>query len=87
MRTAEASQMFGTDEVALFDRPAVRVVRTTRGGAACYLLRVRQGASRSLIAAARQVLTEAGREIGERVLGDVTETEFEVLEPSWTAAA
>jgi hypothetical protein len=74
-------------ETTVFERPSVSVVRTTRSGECCYLLRVRSGASRSLVTAATRALTDAGRELAQRTLGDVTEVEFEILSPAWAAAA
>ena len=81
-----ASQAQGR-EITVFDRPGVRVVRTVRGAEDCYLLRVHDGASRSLVAAATATLARAGGECGQRSLGDVTEIEFAVLEPAWADAA
>jgi hypothetical protein len=71
----------------VFDRPGVCVVRTVRGGEACYLLRVRRGASRSLVTAATRTLADAGRERGQRTLADLTEVEFAIREPVWAEAA
>jgi hypothetical protein len=91
MRVAEAKQMSTSQqqgtEVSVFDRPGISVVRTTRSGASCYLLRVRSGASKSLVSAATRTLADAGCELAQRTLGDVTEYEFEVLSPAWSAAA
>jgi hypothetical protein len=74
-------------EVTVFDRPGVSVVRTIRGDQGCYLLRVRRGASRSLVTAATRTLADAGQQRGQRTLGDVTEVEFAVLAPAWVEAA
>ncbi len=74
-------------EVTVFDRPGVSVVRTVRGDQGCYLLRVRPGASRSLVTAATRTLSEAGEQRAQRSLGEVTEVEFAVLEPVWAEAA
>jgi hypothetical protein len=74
-------------EVTVFDRPGVSVVRTARDDQRCYLLRVRPGASRSLVTAATRTLADVGRQLGQRIVGDVTEVEFAVLEPLWAEAA
>jgi hypothetical protein len=82
-----ADQQAASPEVTVFDRPGVSVVPAVRGDEGCYLLRVRRGASRSLVTAATRTLADAGQERGQRTLGDVTEVEFAVLEPVWAEAA
>jgi hypothetical protein len=82
-----AGQQAPGPEVTVFERPGVTVVRTVRGDEGCYLLRVRRGASRSLVTAATRTLADAGSERGRRTLGDVTEVEYAVLAPVWAEAA
>jgi hypothetical protein len=82
-----AGQLVQGLEVTVFDRPGVSVVRAVRGDQGCYLLRVRRGASRSLVSAATRSLADAGSERAQRTLGDVTEVEFAVREPVWAEAA
>jgi hypothetical protein len=41
-----------TSEITLYDRPFLSVVQVSRDGVRSYLLRVREGASRSIVRAA-----------------------------------
>jgi hypothetical protein len=68
------------DEITLYDRPHLSVVQVTREGLPCYLLRIRQGASRSMVRAAMAALAVKASQRGQRVMADPSVTEIEFVE-------
>jgi hypothetical protein len=55
------------------------VVYVTRDGVSCYLLRIREGASKSLVGAVMKTLAANACRGGQRVMGDVKVTEIEFV--------
>jgi hypothetical protein len=68
------------DEITVFERTHLSVVQVTRNGVRTYFLRVRQGASRSIVRAVSQTLAINACRCGERVTDDPNVTEIEFVE-------
>ena len=67
-------------EVILFDRPNLSVVQATHDGVRRYFLRVREGASRSIVRATMQALALNACRCEQRVTDDPKVTEIEYVE-------
>jgi hypothetical protein len=68
------------DEITVYERTHLSVVQVMRDGERTYFLRVRQGASRSIVRAVSQTLAVNACRCGERVTDDPNVTEIEFVE-------